>query len=47
MLVAMAILALLCVGLGVLLPLHSAGLLKPAADSLTQLAGYASSVFGG
>ncbi len=47
MLIAMGILAVLCVGLGVLLPLYSSRLLKPAADSLAQLAGYATSVFGG
>jgi len=46
--VAMAILAVLCIGLGLLLPLYGGGVLKPAARALTgQLSGYATSVFGG
>ncbi|MCK4373908.1 MAG: NADH:ubiquinone oxidoreductase, partial [Candidatus Brocadiae bacterium] len=45
---AMGILAAACIGLGILLPLHMAGLLKPATQALFfQLGGYASSVFGG
>ncbi len=48
MLAAMGILALACVLLGLLLPLHGDILLKPAADALTGgLYHYASSVLGG
>jgi multicomponent Na+:H+ antiporter subunit D len=48
MLAAMAILALLCIGLGLLLPLHSGVLLEPATRSLAgEAVGYAMSVFGG
>jgi formate hydrogenlyase subunit 3/multisubunit Na+/H+ antiporter MnhD subunit len=48
MLAAMGILALACVLLGLLLPLHGDVLLKPAADALTGgLYHYASSVLGG
>jgi multicomponent Na+:H+ antiporter subunit D len=45
---AMAILALACVGLGLLLPLHMGHLLRPAADSLLgQVMGYAAAILGG
>ncbi len=47
MLLAMGILAVLCLGLGLLLPLYSGSLLTPAASHLTQLADYARSVLGG
>lgn len=47
MLLAMGILAALCVALGILLPLYSAGLLRPAAEALWGLEHYAAAVFGG
>ena len=48
MLAAMTILAILCVGLGLFLPLYGKVLLAPAASTLTGgLTGYATSVFGG
>ncbi len=48
MLLAMGVLAVLCVLLGVCLTLYSPFVLQPATESLLgQMAGYALSVFGG
>ncbi len=47
MLVAMAFLSVLCLGMGLLLPLHRFVLLEPAKDALFNGLGYARSVFGG
>jgi len=47
MLLAMGVLAVLCLGLGLLLPLYGGVLLTPATNHLMQLAGYAKSVLGG
>ena len=46
MLVAMALLAILCVGLGILVPLYRADLLDPAAEALQAGLGYAREVLG-
>jgi multicomponent Na+:H+ antiporter subunit D len=46
MLLAMGLLAVLCIGLGVLVPLYRHGLLDPATDALRIGLGYARQVLG-